>query len=216
LIFKAAFTGRAAAGGAMGLVVAEVIKTGVKRAAFSNEAGTGTAPMAHSNVKTSEPISEGLVAMVGPFIDTIIICTMTALVILVSVEPETYVGKDGVRGVLLTKQAITSNFPTFGRYFLGIAVLLFSTSSMLGFANYVQKCWNFVFKGRKGFGNRTFIILYAVGVVMGSITEATDLINLLDIMFALMILPNMLTTIILAPKVNNALKEYWHRYPWSM
>ncbi len=213
LIFREAFTGHAAVGGAMGLTFAEVMKTGVKRAAFSNEAGVGTAPMAHSNVKTSEPISEGFVAMLGPFIDTIVVCTMTAVVILVSLDMSTYVGQENIKGVLITKEAFILNFPTYGKYFLGFAAVMFSVSSMLGFANYVQKCWNFIFKGLRGFGNRTFIALYAIGIILGTISSATDIINLLDLMFAMMVLPNMIATVILAPKVKAALKDYWQRYP---
>lgn len=210
-IIAGAFNFDAAAGGAMGLVFMEVMKTGVKRAAFSNEAGVGSAPMAHSNVKTSEPISEGLVAMLGPFIDTIIVCTMTSLVILTSLDINNFIGKGDVEGILLTKQAFMLNFPMHGKYLLGIAVILFSVSSMLGFANYVQKCWNFLFKGKKGFGNKTFIAIYALGVMLGAISSSGDIVNLLDIMFAMMVLPNMIATIILAPKVKQALADYWVR-----
>lgn len=210
-IVSEALSGRAMFGGAAGLTFAHIMKIGIKRAAFSNEAGTGTAPMAHSNVKTSEPISEGLVAMLGPFIDTIVVCTLTALVILTTLDINQFVGREEVTGILLTKQAFMINFPIYGKYFLGIAVLLFSVSSMLGFANYVQKCWNFLFKGRKGFGNNTFIAIYALGVMLGAVSSAVDIINLLDIMFAAMVLPNMITTIILAPKVKQALRDYWVR-----
>ncbi len=210
MIFDEAFNGRAALGGVTGMAIAEIMKSGIKRAAFSNEAGVGTAPMAHSNAKTVEPVSEGLVSMIGPFLDTIIVCTMTALVILTSVDLSTVA--EGSSGILITKQAFEVSLPGFGNYFLGIAVLLFAVSTILGTANYMQKCWNFLFKGKSGFGNRTFVAVYAVAVMVGAVVSSDDVINFLDICFALMVIPNMIATIILAPKVKQALKEYWAKY----
>ena len=210
MIFEYAFTGMAAWGGVTGLAVREILVVGMKRAAFSNEAGVGTAPMAHSNAKTEEPIAEGLVAMLGPFIDTIVVCTLTALVILTTIPYEAI--PQGAEGVLVTKLAFERNFGDFGTYFLGISVLLFAFSTLLGAANYCQKCWNFLFKGRRRLGNHSFIGTYTIMLVVGSVTEATDLINFLDICFAFMAFPNMLATIRLAHRVRSSLKEYWGKY----
>jgi len=208
-IFSEAFTGRSMLGGAMGVAIIEVMKVGVKRAAFSNEAGMGTAPMAHGNVKTPEPISEGLVAMLGPFFDTIIVCTMTALVILSTTDPADYVG---LSGILLTTKAFENSLPGFGAHFLGIAILLFSVTTMIGMANYNQKCWNYLFKGRWGMGRNAFIFFFCATVVFGSVSSLTDVVNIIDIGFAMMAVPNMITTIILARSVERALEKYITNY----
>ena len=209
-IFTEAFTGSAAFGGAVGVGLIQVLKIGVKRAAFSNEAGVGTAPMAHGNVKTAEPISEGLVAMLGPFLDTIIVCTITALVILTSLTPE---AMSGSSGILLTTKAFEAALPGFGKHFLGLAILLFSVTTMIGMANYNEKCWNFLFKGRSGFGETTFIIVFCLTLIIGSIATQDDVVNLLDSGYALMAVPNMIATVILAPKVKKAFVEYRKKYP---
>ncbi|MEZ4870730.1 MAG: alanine:cation symporter family protein [Bdellovibrionales bacterium] len=210
MIFSYALTGQAAWGGATGLAVSQILIVGVKRAAFSNEAGVGTAPMAHSNAKTEEPIAEGLVSMVGPFIDTIIVCTLTALVILTTLPLETI--PEGAEGVLITKLAFEQNFGSFGNHFLSVAVALFAFSTILGTANYCQKCWNFLFRGKFKMGNHAFIGAYALLLVIGSVTQASDVVNFLDICFATMALPNMLITIRLANRVRGALKVYWAKY----
>ncbi|MCB0408175.1 MAG: alanine:cation symporter family protein [Bdellovibrionales bacterium] len=209
LIFKDAFTGQAMFGGAVGYGFLEVMKVGVKRAAFSNEAGVGTAPMAHGNAKTAEPISEGLVAMLGPFFDTIIICTMTALVILITLPIETFKQSEGVH---ITIAAFETTLPGFGRHILGLAVLLFSVTTMIGMANYNEKCWNFLFRGRWGLGENTFIAVFCATLIFGAISALDDVVNILDIGFGLMAYPNMITTLWLAPKVKSALKDYFKRY----
>lgn len=208
-IFKEAFSGTAVAGGALGVGVMEVLKIGVKRAAFSNEAGVGTAPLAHGNAKTTEPIAEGLVAMLGPFLDTILICTMTALVILVTF-PEG-APKD-LEGVLMTLEAFETNLPVWGKHFLGVAVVLFSVTTMVGLANYSGKCWDYIFKGRRFFGPKTFVLYYCASIVFGSVNNATDMVNMMDIGYALMAWPNMIATLILARHVKMELNEYYSRY----
>ena len=209
LIFHEAFNGRAAFGGAMGIGIVQVLKIGVKRAAFSNEAGIGSAPMAHGNAKTSEPISEGLVAMLGPFLDTIIVCTITALVILCSLPPEALLESNGV---LLTANAFEASLPGFGMNFLGVAIVLFSVTTMIGTANYFEKCWSFLFEGKQFFGSTTLILVFCLALVIGSIATQDDVINLIDSGFALMAVPNMIATIWLAPKVKAALREYFRKY----
>lgn len=207
-IFSEAFTGRAALGGAMGMGVIEILKVGVKRAAFSNEAGVGTAPMAHSNVKTTEPVSEGYVAMLGPFLDTVIVCTMTALVILLNID----VIDTTQTGILLTTQAFEASLPGFGTHFLGVAIFLFSITTMVGMANYNEKCWNYLFKGKFIFNQFGFIAFFCGALILGSVSAVDDVVNILDIGYAFMAIPNMLATLLLAKKVKSALKVYNAKY----
>jgi len=209
LILSDALTGKAAFGGAAGYGVMEVMKVGVKRAAFSNEAGVGTAPMAHGNARTNEPVSEGLVAMLGPFLDTMIICTMTALVVLISLPVGSF---DDVAGITITAQAFENSLPGWGTHILGIAVILFSLTTMLGMANYNEKCWNFFFRGRKGLGENTFILVFCISLFVGALAELGDVVNVLDTGYGLMAFPNMLATLILAPKVKVAMKAYFKKY----
>lgn len=206
-IFEQAFNGRAAAGGVLGAGVMEVFRVGVKRAGFSNEAGIGTAPMAHGNVKTDEPISDGFVAMLGPVMDTLIICTMTALVILTSFGGDLNI-PHGAEGIVVTTMAFEKAMPLWGGPILGVAVLLFSFSTMVGMANYNEKCWNYIFKGRGLFGRPLFILWFAGTLVFGAVTQGKDVVNILDIGYGLMAFPNMLATLILASEVQKALKAY--------
>ena len=208
-IFREAFTGSAAWGGATGIGFIEVMKLGVRRAAFSNEAGLGTAPMAHANVKTAEPVSEGLVAMLGPFFDTIVICTLTALVILTSIDPGTI---GDLSGLALTIKAFEANLPGFGVHFLSLAAVLFSFTTMVGTANYGEKCWNFLFRGRLIFTENTFIVAYAAMVFLGSIASANDVINIIDTAYAFMAWPNMIMVLFLAGKAKQALDAYYRKY----
>ena len=127
-IFKEAFTGTAMAGGAVGVSIRHVLIIGMKRAAFSNEAGMGTAPLAHSDAKTDEPVSEGLVAMLGPFIDTIIVCTMTALIILTN---QSHISNDA-SGILMTSQAFIPHFGKLAIPLMGVIIFFFSFSTLLG------------------------------------------------------------------------------------
>ena len=190
----------------MGMIY--VLQVGVKRAAFSNEAGVGTAPMAHSNAKTAEPVAEGLVAMLGPFLDTIVVCTMTALVILVSF-PEGNIGD--ADGVALTGLAFSRSFPGFGQHILGLVVLLFSLTTIIGMANYNQKCWNFLFCGRRYFSEGTFKAFFCVSIMIGAMSSLHAVVNFIDICYGLMALPNMIATLLLAPQVIAAMKDYFSR-----
>lgn len=207
-IFIEAFSGKSMAGGVLGYGVMHVIQTGVKRAAFSNEAGIGTAPMAHGNAKTSEPISEGYVAMIGPLVDTIIVCTLTALVILISVDGKA----QDLNGINLTSYAFSSNLGEIGRHLLGIVIFMFSFSTVIGMANYNKKCWDYLFKGRLGLGEKSFVLFYSIGVGIGAIVEMSAVVNLIDICYALMAIPNIIGTVLLAKKVKSELKKYNNKY----
>ena len=198
LIFTDAFTGEAVAGGALGMVIV----TGVRRAAFSNEAGMGTEAMAHGSAKTKQPIREGLVAMWGPVIDTLVMCTLTGLVLLVT---DTWVSREG-DGVLLTTEAFERAIPGFGPYLLLAGVLCLSFSSMLGFSYYVVKCGCYLFGSR---ARLPVLGFYLATIVISATVTISEIINFLDIAFGLMAIPTILSSILLAPRVNRAARAYF-------
>ena len=188
-----------------GGVVGALIILGVRRGAFSNEAGVGTAPMAHGAAKTDEPVREGLVAMLGPFIDTIIVCTLTALAILVTGVWKT----SDTNGVSLTATAFGNAMPGIGKYLLMICVAIFSISSLFSYSYYGTKSLSFIAGARnKHFYNYIFI----ASIIMGATASLDTIINLIDSAFALMAIPTMLATIILAPKVMKEAKRYIKKF----
>lgn len=200
LIVEDAFTGEAVMGGAVG----SVIITGARRAAFSNEAGIGTAPMVHGASKNREPVREGLIAMLGPFIDTIVVCTLTALVIMV-----TGVWKSGEHdGVLLTLSAFDAALPGFGRYLLMLAVLIFALSTMFTYSYYGHKCFNYLFGQEKA---NYYNYFYLGTIVVGAVTSLGVVMSFVDGMYAVMAFPTMISTLYLAPKVKAATKDYFER-----
>lgn len=200
-----AFTGTAAAGGALGIGVAKVIQIGIKRAAFSNEAGLGTAPMAHGAAKTREPVREGLVAMIGPLIDTIVVCSLTAIVILsTGLWRET----EGVEGVTLTVRAFEQTLGGGGRMILVLVAALFGFSTMIGYAYYGRRCFAYLFGGGH---ERWYDVFYLLMLFLGAIWSVGGVINLIDTAFAMMAIPNMLATLVLAPKVMAATRDYFAR-----
>ncbi|MEM1136777.1 MAG: alanine/glycine:cation symporter family protein [Bacteroidota bacterium] len=200
LIFQDAFTGRAVLGGAVG----EVIRQGAKRAAFSNEAGIGTAPMMHGAAKTKEPVREGLVAMLGPAIDTIIICTMTALAIIITGVWQT--GDNN--GVTLTATAFESVMPTIGPSLLLLCVLVFSFSTLFSFSYYGTKCTSFLFGTKYQHHYRIF---YVATIIWGSVVSIDAVINLIDGMYAVMAFPTMISALLLSPIVKAAAIDYFKR-----
>lgn len=198
LIFEDAFTGNALAGGALGAVII----TGIRRAAFSNEAGIGTEAMAHGAAKTREPVREGLVAMLGPIIDTLMVCTCTALVILIS-----GVWQTGERnGIGLTSAAFDALFPHGGSLLLTVLVTLLSLSTVMTFWYYGSKCLGFIIGAKH---QHHYIWFYAVLVVLGAVSSLGLVVSLIDIMYALMAIPTMTASLLLAPKVNQAAVKYF-------
>ncbi|UZD23396.1 alanine/glycine:cation symporter family protein [Algoriphagus halophytocola] len=195
-----AFTGEAVAGGAVGAVII----TGARRAAFSNEAGIGTAPMVHGASKNNEPIREGLIAMLGPFIDTIVVCTLTALVIMLTGVWKV-TDNDGVR---LTLAAFDTALPSIGRYLLMIAVLVFALSTMFTYSYYGHKCFGYLFGAKRADYYNYF---YLITIVAGAVTSLEVVISLVDGMYAIMAVPTMISTFYLAPKVKAAAKDYFQR-----
>ncbi len=204
-IFHDAFTGTAAAGGVAGISFMTVVQTGIKRAAFSNEAGTGTAPMAHGAAKTTEPVREGLVAMIGPFVDTIVVCSLTAFVILSTGNWRV----QGIQGVSLTSQAFEATMGEWGKLILVAVVLLFGISTMFGYSYYGKKCFNYLFGAEWG---RIYDVFYLAMLFAGAVWSARIVVNLVDTAFALMALPNMIAALLLAPQVMVATRDYFARY----
>ena len=188
----------------LGGVLGALILLGIKRGAFSNEAGIGTAPMAHGAAKTNEPIREGLVAMLGPAIDTLIVCTLTALAILVTGVWET----TSDNGVSLTASAFGEAIPVYGKYLLLVCIAVFSISSLFSFSYYGTKCMSFLIGADK---KHYYNYLYIISIIMGATMSLDAMINLIDGVFALMAIPTMIATLILAPKVVKAAKDYFKR-----
>ncbi len=209
LIFYGAFAPHALKGGVIGVLI-----LGFQRAAFSNEAGVGSASIAHSAVKTKEPVTEGFVALLEPFIDTVVICTMTALVLIFT---GLHLNPDNLEGAQLTSAAFASVFSWFP-YILVIAILLFAFSSMISWSYYGQKGFNYLF-GRyfeKAFGDKkimriTYQIIFLGFIVVGSSSELGAVIDFSDMMILSMAFPNILGLIIMAPEVKRDLNIYWQK-----
>ena len=201
LIIKDAFTGEAVAGGSL----ATVILIGVRRGAFSNEAGIGTESMAHGAAKTQEPVREGIVAMVGPVIDTLLVCTCTALMILLT---GVWQSAEGAEGVTLTVRAVEKVFPILGPYFLLIMVGLLSFSTMVTMWFYGAKCTSFLIgANRQHYYTPVYLVLLLVGSVV-----SLDVVNgLILATYATMAIPTMISALYLAPKVNKAADIYFSK-----
>ncbi|MEM7318865.1 MAG: alanine/glycine:cation symporter family protein, partial [Pseudomonadota bacterium] len=218
-IFAGAFTGLGVAGGMVGALI-----QGFKRAAFSNEAGVGSAAIAHSAVRTKEPITEGFVSLLEPFIDTVVICTMTALVIIITgqliTDPETglymlneggsaIATVDGNSGVALTSAAFSSAFGGF-KYILAVAVILFAFSTMISWSYYGLKAWTFLF----GEGKTTelvFKVLFCIFVVIGAAASLGPVIDFSDAAIFAMAVVNIVALYVLMPVVKQELHSYMSR-----
>lgn len=207
-IFQQAFSPRAAYGGMVGVLI-----LGARRAAFSNEAGMGSAAIAHAAAKTDEPVREGIVAMVGPFIDTIVVCTMTAMAILVTkshLDPAGEVlpfDEARTRGVEVTAAAF-ANLGTFLPYFLCLAVFVFAYSTMISWSYYGERAVEYLV----GVGGIPFYrIVYILFVVLGPILSLQAVIDFSDMMLISMAFPNIIGSIILSGLVASKLKDYVDR-----
>lgn len=199
LIITDAFTGKAVAGGAIGAVII----TGARRAAFSNEAGIGTAPIAHGAAKTDEPIREGLVAMLGPAIDTLIVCTLTALAILITGVWQT----TEADGVTLTSHAFDAAFPGVGSYILLTCIFFFASSSLFSFSWYGSRCMAFLVGEKR---KQYYVYVYVITIIYGSVSSLQTIFSMIDGAFALMSIPTMISALILAPKVRAASIKYFN------
>jgi len=201
-IVSQAFGGEALIGGGTAVAFRTVLIQGIKRAAFSNEAGIGTAPMAHGAAKTAEPVREGLIAMLGPFIDTNLVCTMTALVILSMGVPA------ADDGVVMTVNAFEAGMPGLGRYVLTLIIVLFSISTMISYSYYSLKCSRYLFGYKIG---NLYVYVYILSMFFSAIWAQDTVLNILDSAFALMAFPTLVGTLLLSPKVVSATKDYFKR-----
>ncbi|MBO6808776.1 MULTISPECIES: alanine/glycine:cation symporter family protein [Thalassospira] len=196
-IFVGAFTGAGVAGGVIGALI-----QGFKRAAFSNEAGIGSAAIAHSAVRTKEPVTEGYVALLEPFIDTVVICTMTALVITISGELNS-----GLTGVELTSAAFASAFTWFP-LILALAVVLFAFSTMLSWSYYGLKSWTYLVGEGKG-KEIIFKLFFCLCVIVGASMSLGPVIDFSDSMIFAMAIPNIIGLYFLMPVVRGEVRQYW-------
>ena len=199
-IFKGAFSLPGMAGGFIGIMI-----IGFQRAAFSNEAGLGSAAIAHSAVKTDEPLTEGFVALLEPFIDTVVICTLTGLVLVVTFPTETLMG-DGLSGIALTSAAFEQNI-SWSPAPLSIAALLFAFSTMLAWAYYGTKGWTYLF-GENRAMTLLFSFIFCVFIVIGASVQLKAILDFADALIFVMALPNILGLYIMAPEIKKDLKDY--------
>ena len=199
-IFSSAFNGSSVAGGFAGTAI--VISQGFRRAAFSNEAGMGTEVMAIGASKNNQPIKSGLVAMIGPLIDTIIVCTITGLVILLSSE---WI-EGSYSGVSLTQKSFSNYLGLAGDYILIFSVATFTLSTMFGYSYYGCKCASYLFGANSKFYYRIF---YVLTLVLGSVLSLDLAVNIVDAMFALMAFPTMISALYLAPNIKKEANRYF-------
>lgn len=199
LIIEDAFTANSVLGGAVGAIII----TGARRAAFSNEAGIGTAPMMHGAAKTTEPVREGLVAMLGPFIDTIVVCTMTGLAILITGVWQS----DELSGISMTVKAFEQSMPLVGPYILALCVLIFAFTTILGSSYYGKKCLSFLIGTKYG---EYFNYWYVAIILVGSVASLNAVVSLIDFTYALMAFPTMIAAVYLSPRVLKEAKRYFN------
>ena len=202
LIIESAFNPDAAFGGFLGVLI-----IGVKRAVFSNEAGIGSAAIAHSAAKVSHPVEEGIVALLEPFIDTIVVCTMTALVIILTgaySDPENAGFIASNQGGALTSAAMASVLPWFP-YILSLAVFLFAFSTMISWSYYGERCWVWLFGDRS---SPVYKVLFLIFTFLGSIITATNILDFSDLMILGMAFPNILGLLLLSGQVKDELLDY--------
>ena len=212
MIFSQAFNPKAGLGGLLGVLV-----TGFRRAAFSNEAGAGSASIAHSAVKTNYPASEGLVALLEPFIDTVVICTLTALVIIIFNGDSTIFNYGGVGGVVMIEgqpaegasitAAAFSEYIAYSGPFLTVAVVLFAVSTMISWSYYGLQSWIYVF-GKSKAADLTYKILFLVFIVIGAAGDMSSVWGFSDAMILGLVFPNMVGLFFLFPKVKDELGKY--------
>lgn len=203
LIFDGAFSGTGIAGGVIGVMI-----QGVRRGAFSNEAGVGSAAIAHAAVRTKYPASEGIVALLEPFIDTVVICTMTALVIIITNFDGGFMeyGVEITEGVELTAIAFDSVIPNFS-IVLTFAVILFAFSTMISWSYYGMQGWVFLF-GKGKVSDLVYKFLFLIFVIIGSSISLGAVINFSDAMIFAMVVPNIIGVVFLAPVIKRELRKY--------
>ncbi|MBP5506117.1 MAG: alanine:cation symporter family protein [Bacteroidales bacterium] len=204
-IFVGAFTPRAALGGGIASVIT-VALTGVRRAVFVNEAGVGTASMVHGASKNSEPVREGLVAMLGPSIDSGLVCTLTALAILIQKDVIPVAGMSSMQGLQLALNSFEASIPVVGRYLLLAILVVFAFSTMFSYSYYGTKCASWLFGADKG---KYYIYFYLCMIIAAAVVPLRAVVGFVDLTFALMAFPNMIALFALAPKAKKEMKRYF-------
>lgn len=200
-IITGAFNPEGIAGGMVGVLI-----QGFRRGAFSNEAGIGSSSIAHSAVKTNYPASEGLVALLEPFIDTVLVCTMTALALIITGQITAGTEVSFEQGAILTSKALGSGISWFP-YVLTIAVILFAFSSMISWSYYGYQAWTFLFGRKKSTGN-IYKIIFCIFTIVGASATLDAVTDFSDAMVFSMMVPNMIGLIVLAPKVVKEFNRY--------
>ena len=200
LIFQAAFTSKALAGGALGYGIKKAIRYGVARGLFSNEAGMGSTPHAHATANVAHPVEQGLTAMVGVFIDTIVICSATVLMILVTDSMSS-----GLDGALLTQKAFEIGFGSFGKILLAISLTFFAFTTIIGWYYFGESNVKFLF-GDKGLA--PYRILVMIFLIVGSFQKIELVWNMSDLFNSLMVLPNVIALFLLRKEVKDELIDY--------
>ncbi|SFU08523.1 alanine or glycine:cation symporter, AGCS family [Pseudovibrio denitrificans] len=201
LVFAQAFTSTAAEGGFAGAAVWAAIRFGVARGVFSNEAGLGSAPIAHAVAETKSPVNQGLIAMLGTFIDTIIVCTITGLAIVAS-----GVWTSGSSGAALTSLAFETSLPGVGGYIIAISLSVFAFTTILGWSFYGEKCIGFFFGPR---ALKPYRILWVAAIYFGATAELSFIWLLADTLNAMMAIPNLIALALLSPIVFKLTKEFF-------
>jgi len=203
LIFEGAFSGLGIAGGLIGVMI-----QGIRRGAFSNEAGVGSAAIAHSAVRTKYPASEGIVALLEPFVDTVVICTMTALVIIITNYEAGFLqyGTEITEGVEITATAFDTVIPHFS-IVLTIAVILFAFSTMISWSYYGMQGWMYLF-GKSKRSDLAYKVLFLLFVVVGASISLGSVIDFSDAMIFAMVVPNIIGVLLLTPVVRKELNKY--------
>ena len=202
-IIEGAFTNQGMAGGALGVMI-----LGFQRAAFSNEAGLGSASIAHSAVQTDEPLTEGFVALLEPFIDTVVICTLTALVLILALPPEQITG-DGMSGIELTSSAFQQEI-SWSPGPLSVIAFLFAFSTMIAWAYYGQRGWEYLV-GQGKWKEQIFNIVFCGFIILGASIQLKAVLDFADALIFVMAIPNILGLYILAPEIKRDLAEYWRK-----
>jgi AGCS family alanine or glycine:cation symporter len=209
LIFHNAFSPEAVKGGIIGVMI-----YGIQRGAFSNEAGMGSSAIAHAAAQNEEPVSEGIVASIEPFIDTIVICTMTSLVLIFTGFAEDTGGLEGVQLTSAAFKSVISWFP----FILLIAVTLFAFSTIISWSYYGLKGWDYLvgdmgerYLGGRKVTNRIFQVLFLLFIIVGSSTDIFTVMEFSDMMILAMSVPNLLGLFIMAPEIKRDMNDYWQR-----
>lgn len=209
-IITGAFTPRGALGGGIGSIIM-IALTGVRRAALVNEAGVGTASMMHGASKNNEPVREGLVAMIGPSIDSGLVCTLTAIAVLIGVRIDPSImpagsGMSSMEGLKFAINAFNASIPVVGGYLLFVMVLMFAFSTMFSYSYYGQKCTGFLFGAQY---SKYYNIFFLIMLIVSAMIPLKAAVSLIDTAYALMAFPTMFTLFMLSPKAKKEMKIYF-------